>query len=632
MTEKGGAVRRFLTKVPILGRAARWLYRLVTTPGRIVRVEQQNDHVQERLTQILAQSAHAIRRTDERLGRIELRLTDLATELSPLARRAAEQASAEESLARLEAELRSLTAQAASPAESPGRVAAIEKDLRRLESELRGLATRTPGSAPTPQDEESARFKEHVGRALADLSREAVQVREKLSELDARLRRPLLDVIRELYTQQEPYQPLYGCPVTSPEPRRPCLDRAQAIERALDADIRGLRLLDLGASLGYFSFYFAERGAHTTGIDMNPAAVTLSRRVAEYNGLPSAFHQAEVSLDFIRGISSTEFDIALVLSVLHHVVHARGLVEAQTLMADLCARVPLVFVELATRREDVTHPWRESLPDDPAAVFERCEDVEIAKIGEFPTHLSDVRRPIYRLRRRSIVVNGVRYAVDRATPFSYAGAEAIGKTFLFGPAVFAKRLRPREGPLARENLRQALREVANYENLRGRSARFPVLKDYSIAPEEVLIVFERLEAENLVDLLERGGSADAKAVFDGVLAGLADLRAHGLYHNDVRVWNVMIATSGRGPEPSAKAGVTLIDLGHAEPEETDDTRAALLWLLRDLGSGRVTRNIGWPLKEPPSRQTEDYAPALREIAGRLLAARSFDEFLKGQPT
>lgn len=562
MPEKAGALRRFLRNIPLVGPVARWVWRRLTAAERLVHIEQENEHIQDRLTQVLAQSAHAIRRTDEQLARMEMRLSDLAAE-------------------------------SASPARRPG--AAREDDSR---------AAASPAAWPI------------------DRPRRPECPRAKPAEMDSRFKRPLLEVISELYAKQEPYQPLYGCPAMSPGPRRPCGDRAQAIERAMDTAVAGLRLLDLGASFGYFSLYFAERGARATGVDMKPECVTLARRVAEFNGLPAAFHTAEVSLDFVREISPTEFDAALVLSVLHHVTHARGLAETQTLMAELCARVPLVFVELALRREDVPFEWRASLPEDPAAVFARCEDVEITKIGEFPTHLSDIPRPLYRVRRKSVVVNGVRYAVDRATPFSYAGAEDLGKTFLFGPEVFAKRLQPREGPMAREILRQALREIANYENLRGRSARIPALKDYVVAPEEVILAFERLDAENLLDVLERGEEVDAAATLDGVVAALRDLRAHGLYHNDVRVWNVMVGASG----------VTLIDLGHAEPEETDDTRTALLWLAHDLGRGGVTRNLGWPVADAPSRTIEDYPNTVRPIVAKLLAAPSFDEFLKGWPS
>jgi hypothetical protein len=60
--------------------------------------------------------------------------------------------------------------------------------------------------------------------------------------------------------QVEFCQPLYG--VTGLEmPLRGCRDRALAIEDALANDF--------GSSLGYFPFYFADRGAITTGRDLN---------------------------------------------------------------------------------------------------------------------------------------------------------------------------------------------------------------------------------------------------------------------------------------------------------------------------------------------------------------------------
>ena len=664
MSEKLGRVRSLLSKVPLLGAAARWAWRLVTAPNRVVRLEQQNERMHEQLTQMTAQSAHAIRRTDERLAPLEEHLARidqklkslLAAMLADASSRSLGDVEASERLARIEHEIRTLSSQwAAAVATKPASEEPVPEAarVRSAEEEAESREAR----------ERAARFENYVGQALGDLGREAVAAREKLTALEIRMKRPLLEVIRDLQMQVEPYQPLYECPAGPTETRRPCADRAETIERALDLDPHGMRVLDLGCSLGWFSFYFAERGAQVTGLDSNPTGVALARRVGEYNGIPTSFYVVDVTLDFVRGLSKSEFDVALVLSLLHHVIHEHGLDEAQSLVAELCERVPLVFVELATRREPVTHPWRESLPEDPMAVFARCEDVDIEKIGEFPTHLSAVPRPLYRLRRRSVSVNNVRYAVTRTTSFSYAGAESTGKTFLFGPDAFIKRLRLRTGAYAVENLRQALREIANHVNLRGRSARLPVLKDYALGSEEILIVFERLDAENLLDLFSQGEVPDVQTVFSGVLEALVDLRRHGLYHNDVRAWNVMLGrrspeTTGdaplhkgtvpmlkrhdgtvpesgqslqRGASPVLSAGppeVTLIDLGHAEPEETDDTRAALLWLAHDLTTGQVTRDVGWPVKAPPAMTLDECHPVLRDVVGKLLDSPSFDEFLK----
>ena len=62
MNEKPSAARRFIAKIPLAGPAARWLWRLITAPGRLVRIERQGEQAQEHLTQIMAQSAHAIDR------------------------------------------------------------------------------------------------------------------------------------------------------------------------------------------------------------------------------------------------------------------------------------------------------------------------------------------------------------------------------------------------------------------------------------------------------------------------------------------------------------------------------------------------------------------------------------------
>ncbi len=461
-----------------------------------------------------------------------------------------------------------------------------------------------------------------------------------------------LDELRELYAAVEPYQPLFGiggtdipvCPDAGqagmPVPQRSCADRAAAIEKRIGRDIAGLKLLDLGSSLGYFSLHFAARGARATGIDFDPKAVALARRLASYDKLPATFHIGPVTPEFARALTPGEFDVALVLSLLHHVIREHGLARAQELLAELSARVPLVFVELAVKEEDVSHAWRDALPDDPMETFALCRNVDVVKLGEFPTHLSGVRRPLYLVsRKQGIVVNGVQYAVERVSEQAYAGSPDVGKRFHWGPLAFIKEFRSSGRALDRDVMREVLREIVNFENLRGRSARFPALKDYSVSPEGALLVMDRLDADNLLDLLNRGTCPDPAAVFTGVVEALRDLRAHGLYHNDVRAWNVMVASpscrtgipacpEGEGDRQECLSYVNLIDLGLAEPEERDDTRRALLWLARDLSTGRVSRDIGWPAGPAPELDDDACHPALWPFVRQLRALPTFDAFLE----
>src|ERR1700728_1242790 len=67
----------------------------------------------------------------------------------------------------------------------------------------------------------------------------------------------------------EYYQPLYGIAGFEP-PLRGCRDRAVTIAQAMAPLGKNFRLIDFGSSLGYFPFFFADRGAKTSGFDIKP--------------------------------------------------------------------------------------------------------------------------------------------------------------------------------------------------------------------------------------------------------------------------------------------------------------------------------------------------------------------------
>jgi O-antigen chain-terminating methyltransferase len=198
----------------------------------------------------------------------------------------------------------------------------------------------------------------------------------------------------------EPYQPLYGIRGFE-APLRACRDRALAIEPALAPLGSGWRLIDFGSSLGYFPFYFADRGAVTTGYDIRPENTAVSLATQQLNGLPATFRTVPLDLDSVRAIAPGEFDVALILSVLHHITHRHGLGYVRQLIAELLERIPQLVLELAHRDEPVAFAWRDSLPEDPLAILASCPGARVDRLGEFQSHLSGAVRPMYLVSRPS---------------------------------------------------------------------------------------------------------------------------------------------------------------------------------------------------------------------------------------
>jgi hypothetical protein len=209
---------------------------------------------------------------------------------------------------------------------------------------------------------------------------------------------PATAKLEQALNRVEYYQPLYG--ISGFEiPLRSCLDRAAAIADEIGPGIEHCRLVDFGSSLGFFPFFFADRGAICTGFDINPGNTSVALSVQQLNGLPATFQTATLDLSLVHGIDDGQYDVALLLSVLHHITHQKGIDYVSDLLARLLDRVPTLVLELAHRNEDVRFPWRESLPYDPLEILSACPDVRVKLLGHFPSHLSNSVRPMYVISR-----------------------------------------------------------------------------------------------------------------------------------------------------------------------------------------------------------------------------------------
>ena len=81
-------------------------------------------------------------------------------------------------------------------------------------------------------------------------------------------------------------------------------------------DLRGLRLLDIGAGLGESSVYFALRGAEVTCTDISPGMVKFASELGRINGVQI---QAMVSPAEELTLPKDYFDIVYMANVTHHV-------------------------------------------------------------------------------------------------------------------------------------------------------------------------------------------------------------------------------------------------------------------------------------------------------------------------
>ena len=243
-----------------------------------------------------------------------------------------------------------------------------------------------------------------VGRLLRYPYRAIITLREMRITQSA--------VLQKLLQKTAFYQPLYGyLPINDRIPERPCIDRADAILNGLK-EMGQTVVLDVGCSFGYFSYYFADRGYSVEGIDSDPACVDICHFLQKFSvkNTPRITH-THFDLHYIQTIPSHKYDVAFLLSVLHHITSAQGIAYVQEMLRCLLEKIPVLIVELAVREEEAPFPWRDRLPRNELEVFATCQDIDIVKLGCFSTHLSAIKRPLYKISKNTLVINQQKYHI-----------------------------------------------------------------------------------------------------------------------------------------------------------------------------------------------------------------------------
>ena len=149
----------------------------------------------------------------------------------------------------------------------------------------------------------------------------------------------------------------------------------------------GARLtFSIWAARRAFSLSLASKGATIVGIDFQQENINVCRALAEENPDFAAEFRVGRIEEVIAALEEGEFDLAIGLSVFHHIVHLHGIDEVKRLLS----RPPMSpggDPELAVKEEPLY--WGVSQPDDPRELIEQCAFYRL--IGEFDTHLSPYR-------------------------------------------------------------------------------------------------------------------------------------------------------------------------------------------------------------------------------------------------
>ena len=350
----------------------------------------------------------------------------------------------------------------------------------------------------------------------------------------------LMTLVAEL---PEIYQPIYGLPLVQGA-RTADSDRidivAQVVDKVSRLVGRPLRILDLGSAQGYVAFRLSEAGHSVVGVEGLAQNVAVARAIQEQHpDRDVRFVEADI-LDCPSVVDLRAFDLVLGLSVLHHIVDRDGQDRAVELVATLAHHIPHGIFEMALAAEPVF--WAGSLPADPRATL--APFAFIREIGRSGTHLSEVRRPLLFASGTHVLTGAGLREIRSWSDQAHHDATNSGfrRHFMVGDDIVKIAARfvdgTNDGPLG--VYRNELRNEAHVlELLTSQGIDMTRLLEFVDGDDESILVRSSYRGV-LLSVVAPSLNDEHRGLITGqVLDALAELEDRGLYHADLRLWNVI---------------------------------------------------------------------------------------------
>ncbi|WP_200376591.1 methyltransferase domain-containing protein [Thiocystis violacea] len=388
----------------------------------------------------------------------------------------------------------------------------------------------------------------------------------------------------------EVYQPIHGHPELSSSVSRTCSDRLDHVLMVHDLlhalHGRPLRVLDLGCAQGYFCFRLAERGALVDGVDYLRENIALcSALAAERPTLAVSFREGLIE-DALRTMASKPYDLVLGLSVLHHLVHAHGADQVRDWLARAGQGGGVFILELALGSEPLY--WAPALPEAPDSLISGFAFVH--EIARHSTHLSSIERPMFLASNQYWLLPPLAGRIDShfTDPHELArGYYGGSRRYYRSGERFIKIFRYDADP-ALDNRGELAREAAFLENPPA-GLRLPALQAFGEHEHQGWLVREHLPGSLLLDRLRQVPTIDHRSVVRQILEQLVLLEQSGLYHGDLRLWNLLVLDDDQESE-----SVVLLDYGSISHAQFDrawpsDPYLAFFLLVHEILIGEASR-------------------------------------------
>jgi O-antigen chain-terminating methyltransferase len=338
----------------------------------------------------------------------------------------------------------------------------------------------------------------------------------------------------------ELYQPVFGHPELSDTASRLSNDRLKQIEQIYLSLARllkrPLKVLDLGCAQGFFSLSLAKLGAHVHGVDYLDKNIALCHALASENpNFKISFARGSIE-ELIPSFEVDQYDLVLGLSVFHHLVHAHGAKAVKILLERLANISGALVLEMALQSEPLY--WASSQPRDPQELINDIGFVHL--VTHHDTHLAEIPRPLYIASSRYWIFNGLAGKFDSWSfdPHILSrGVHQFSRRYFFSNDQIVK-LYQFNHFLGEANRSEQGKEL-DFLQYPPNGFAVPNLIVHGRHETEAWLCMQKFPGRLLVDLICEGVIFDRYKVLLEVLKQLTKLEAAGLYHNDVRTWNVL---------------------------------------------------------------------------------------------
>lgn len=352
----------------------------------------------------------------------------------------------------------------------------------------------------------------------------------------------------------ERYQPIYGFEHFTSDAERESSDRLAIVMNIANLLVkqlqRPIRVLDLGCAQGYFSLNLASISETVVGIDYLDKNVELCSGLAEYHHFEHVkFYENDIAT-FINDLQPDTYDLVLGLNVFHHVSYSLGYGEAQKIIRKIADYCKVLLTELALKEEPLY--WAEALPDN---VYSNLDGVAYQyTLQKFSTHLSDIERPFI-FSSNYFWCDGINigdFSNWKDEPHEYSNGYHLNSRRYFFSDDKVVKCYYFNSEQKENNIQEFQKEYDYYKSRRHFPRFIPTIISCSKNEWQGIVVLDKIDGELLSSRIIEGEELPHDKVISKLLTNVAELEKNGLYHTDLRIWNILASKDN---------DLTFIDIG-----------------------------------------------------------------------